>query len=253
MSRKHKAGLTVLVMVHLGLLTFGDKLSGGAIFLIGAVTCLFIAGILDQYRILVMILLLSPIPCRAQVLDPQIRLLVHSHAVDPNKRIGIASWTILPDVTKENLTGRNPKRLLFVVGSLFKLSKASDYNWLEVMPGVLLETHPTTRVNQTRFLLNTRAYLKWPAADLYLENHLRKDRLLFSAFATRPFQLKWLKGRYGGEGEVVVSLTPAVANVVLLGPRISVRLPPSWLNLATAFYLNQEADLVWRAYFKLGK
>ncbi|OGE81802.1 MAG: hypothetical protein A3H72_01820 [Candidatus Doudnabacteria bacterium RIFCSPLOWO2_02_FULL_48_8] len=195
----------------------------------------------------------SPCLLSAQAFDPQVRLLMHSHVVAPAHKLGIATWTILPDVTDRNLKSRNPKRLLFVAGLLVRSNTTSDYNWLEVMPGALVEIHPVTKAGKIHMLLNTRAYLSWPRADLYLENHLRSDRLLFSAFATRPFRIRRLSGRFGGESEAIVGLKPEVPNIFLLGPRLSVRLKPPWLNVATAVYLNQDADLVWRTYLKSGK
>ena len=193
-------------------------------------------------------------PCSAQDLDPQVRFLVHGHFFDPGSRVGITTWTIKPDITHQGFDTDNQQRTLFVLGLVLR-SKAgtNDYNWLEVMPGVLIETDPATRVTKTHRLLNTRAYAKWPGIDLYLENHWRADRLLFSTFATRPFQIAGIHGRYGAETEMVVSLDDKVKSVFQIGPRLSIRLPVSWLNVATVLYVNQTADLVWRTYIKFGK
>lgn len=197
--------------------------------------------------------MLFPTLAAAQGFDPQVRLLMHNHVVEPNSRFGVATWTIVPDLTDRNLADRNSRRLLFVGGLLIRSNTTNDYNWFEIMPGALVEVHPATKISKTYLLLNTRAYLKWPKADLYLENHLRQDRLLFSAFATRPFRIKQINGRWGGEGEAIIGLKPEVADIFLLGPRISVRLKPSWLNVATVLYVNQDTKLVWRTYIKFGK
>ncbi|MBI3952647.1 MAG: hypothetical protein HY336_01675 [Candidatus Doudnabacteria bacterium] len=203
--------------------------------------------------VIAIVAVLSPSLIAAQDFDPQVRLLMHHHIVEPTHKFGVATWTIVPDLTDRNLTSPNQKRLLFVAGLLVRYNTTNDYNWLEIMPGVMLETNPATRVTKTHPLLNTRVYLKWPKVDLYLENHVWDDRLIFSAFATRPFKIGQLTGRFGGESEAIVGLKPEVADVFLIGPRLSLRLKPSWLNIANAVYLNQDAELIWRTYIKIGK
>lgn len=210
-----------------------------------------------KHSILVLFYLmaLAPLPLAAQVLEPQVRLLVHSHFFDQKDQVGVATWTILPDVTRESFEKDNPTRLLFVLGPVFKFATkdADQYNWLEVMPGAIFEIKPGTKTGTWHFLVNTRAYLKWKKADFYLENQTRKDLLLFSGFTTSPFKLKKLEGRFGFEGETVIPLDNKILGGFQIGPRVSVKLRPAWLAPAIFLFINQNGKLGIRTYVKIGK
>lgn len=212
--------------------------------------------------VLLCLMVLAPLPLAAQTLDPQVRILTHSHFFDGTSRVGVATWTILPDVTGQNFDKDNPTRLLFVLGPVFKFAvkDADKYNWLEIMGGALVETNPITKIGTWHPLLNTRAYFKWEKADLYLENQIRHDLVLVSGFITHQFKLKRLEGRFGLEGEAVVLLDKAAALLNKqptrsfgIGPRVSVKLRPAWLTPAMVLFVNQDGKLVWRTYFKIGK
>lgn len=205
--------------------------------------------------ILAIAAILFPALAVAQDLDPQVRLLIHNHIADPGKQLGVATWTITPDLTTENLKGPNPKRLLFVAGLLVRSKTASSERewWLEIMPGGLFEVETTQKRGMAHPLLNSRAYIRWPNADLYMENHLRKDRLLYSAFATKPWAVGKFALRWGGELEAVQGLTPNVPDLLLIGPRLSIRLHWSWLSLAEVIFVDQSGKIVPRTYIKFGK
>jgi hypothetical protein len=198
---------------------------------------------------------LFPITVFAQTPEPQVRILVHAHFFDQKDRVGVATWTILPDVTAQNFGKDNPARLLFVLGPVLKFAvkDADKYNWLEIMGGALVETNPVTKVGTWHPMLNTRAYFKWTSADLYLENQIRHDLVLVSGFITRQFKLKRLEGRFGFEGEAIVPLDDKIPGGFQIGPRVSVKLRPSWLAPAMALFVNQNGKLVWRTYIKVGK
>lgn len=204
---------------------------------------------------LLCLLVLVPLPLAAQSLEPQIRILVHSHFFDQTNRVGVATWSILPDVTRENFGKDNPTRLLFVLGTVYKFAPkpTGEYNWLEVMPGTLFEINPSTKAGAWRLLLNTRAYFKWENADLYLENQIRHDLVLISGFATRPFKLKKLEGRFGFEGETIIPLNDKGTTGFQIGPRMSVKLRPDWLAPAVVLFVNQNGKLALRTYVKIGK
>jgi hypothetical protein len=205
--------------------------------------------------ILFCLLIFAPLPLSAQSLEPQVRILTHSHFFDQTNRVGVATWTILPDVTEKNFGKDNPTRVLFVLGPVFKFAvkDANQYNWLEVMPGALFEVKPGTKTGAWHFLVNTRVYLKWKKTDLYLENQTRKDLLLFSGFTTRPFKLKGLEGRFGFESEGIIPLDNKIPGGFQIGPRVSVKLRPSWLAPAIFPFINQNGKLGIRTYIKIGK
>lgn len=211
-------------------------------------------GVMKFIVTLAMVAILFPSVVAAQILDPQIRILFHNHLADPGKRVGVASWTILPDITDKNPKGRNLKRLLFVAGPLLKSQgTGNDYNWFEVMGGALFEVNPNTKMGKLHPLVNVRAYLRGKKADLYLENQIRQDRLLFSAFVTTPLTLKKIGLRLGGEFETIVATDAKASSVFKLGPRISVKLSYSWLALATVLFVDQDRQLISLTYIKLGK
>lgn len=204
---------------------------------------------------LAMAAVLFPALVAAQPIDPQFRILGHHHVGDPGKQVGIATWTITPDLTDRNLKGKNPKRLLFVAGLLVrsKLTTSDHEWWLEVMPGALMEVETTRTTGTVHPLLNSRAYVRWSKADLYLEHHLRKDRLLYSGFVTKPWTIRRISLRWGGEFEVIQGTAPNIPDLVLIGPRVSMRLHWPWLSLAEVIFVDQSGKIVPRTYIKFGK
>lgn len=204
---------------------------------------------------LLCLFVLAPLPLMAQSLEPQVRILTHAHFFDQTNRVGVATWTILPDVTRENFGKDNPTRVLFVLGPVLKFAvkDADKYNWLEVMPGALFEINPVTKIGTWHPMLNTRAYFKWIKTDLYLENQTRSDLVLVSGFITTPLVISQANIRLGVESEAVIPLNNKITAGFQLGPRVSVKLRPAWLAPAMVLFVNQNGKLVWRIYFKVGK
>ena len=198
------------------------------------------------------IAVLFPTQALAQAFDPQVRLLMHHHVIEPTHKLGIATWTIVPDVTDHNLTTRNPKRLLFVGGLIVRSNTSTDYNWLEIMAGALFEADTLSGKGKVIPLLNIRSYLKWQKADLYLEEQNRKNLLLLSTFATAPIGRRF-NLRLGVETEAIIGLDEKTKNRLSVGPRASIRLYWSWLPLAEALLIDQDGNLVPRTYLKFGK